>query len=319
MLKGREEECLHNLAYLRGRSIESAEIQYEFLTLQAERRAEAEAARERYGTNDVTWRTELLEYKRMLTTKALLHRIGLGSAAQALGQWTGINAIIYYAPTVFQEIGLSGGTIGLLATGIVGVVNFVMTFPAIFFVDNLGRRPMFMWGEANMAICHAGVAAIIAVYGHDFAHHKSAGHGAVFLIYWYITHYASCYGPVGWVVVAEVFPLDIRAKGIGIASAVNWIMNFTVAQVTPIMITNIGYKTFIVFMCFCVLGFFWAWLILPELKGLSLEELDAVFKDQSSAADRLRRERIANQLGVDAVVEAIEERKAVTEVHDVRV
>lgn len=192
-----------------------------------------------------------------------------------------------------------------------------MTVPAVLFVDNIGRRPMLCWGEANMAVSHAGVAAIIAFYGHNFAAHKAAGHGAMFLIYWYITNYAITYGPVGWVVVAEVFPLDVRAKGIGISSAVNWTMNFTVAQVTPIMITNIGYKTFIVFMCFCVVGFFWALLLLPELKGLSLEEIDAVFKDESSAEDRERRERITREMGLDKVAEAMEHKESVGGADDI--
>jgi hypothetical protein len=102
-----------------------------------------------------------------------------------------INAIIYYAPTIFEGIGLTGGTIPLLATGVVGIVNFVMTVPAVLFVDNVGpalyhlrdrliapqfgRRPLLAWGEANMAISHATIAAIIAVYGGDFPNHKAAG------------------------------------------------------------------------------------------------------------------------------------------------
>jgi len=74
--------------------------------------------------------------------------------------------------------------------------------------------------------------------------------------------------------VAAVFSFDVQSKGISISSAVNWIMNFTVVAETPVMITHIGYKTtFIVLMCFCVLGFFWALPILPKLKGLSLEEI----------------------------------------------
>lgn len=162
-----------------------------------------------------------------------------------------------------------------------------------------------------MAVSHAGVAAIIAVYGHNFAAHRAAGHGAVFLIYWYIANYAITYGPVGWVIVAEVFPLDVRAKGIGVSSAVNWIMNFTVAELMPVMITHIGYKTFIVFMYFCVLGFFWALLILPELKGLSLEEIDSLFKDRSSAEDRERRERTGREIGLDKIAEAMEHRESV--------
>lgn len=91
MLKDREEECVAKLAYLRSKPASSPEVRYEFRALQAERRAEREAARIRYGADDITWRVELLEYKRLLTTKPLLHRVFLGSAAQGLGQWTGIS------------------------------------------------------------------------------------------------------------------------------------------------------------------------------------------------------------------------------------
>lgn len=79
-----------------------------------------------------------------------------------------------------------GNTISLLATGVVGIVNFVMTIPAVLFVDNFGRRPMLAIGEANMAISHATIAAIIAVYGGRFDQNKAAGNGAVFMVYWYV-------------------------------------------------------------------------------------------------------------------------------------
>ena len=145
ILSGREEECLTNLARLRSSTEEAPEIQYEFRALQAERLVEREAAKERYGQEDVNFRVTMLEYKRLFTTRPLLHRLMLGAGAQALQQWTGINAIIYYAPTIFAQIGLTGsgasGTISLLATGIVGVVNFVFTIPAVLFVDNVSTLP----------------------------------------------------------------------------------------------------------------------------------------------------------------------------------
>lgn len=190
-------------------------MQYEFRALQAERLVEVEAAKERYGMNEVNFRVTMLEYKRLFTTKALLHRLLIGASAQGLQQWTGINAseclnfritsgllvailrrrgqgqltaVIYYAPRIFEQIGLVGNTIGLLATGVVGIVNFVMTIPAVLFVDNFGRKPMLAIGEFNMAISHATIAAIIAVYGGRFGEHKAAGNGAVFMVYWYVPH-----------------------------------------------------------------------------------------------------------------------------------
>ncbi|WWD16346.1 hypothetical protein CI109_100772 [Kwoniella shandongensis] len=308
MLRGREEECLTTLAMLRHSTEDAPEVQYEFRALQAERLVEREAAKERYGYEDVNFRVNVLEYKRLFTTKPLLHRLMLGAGAQALQQWTGINAIIYYAPTIFESIGLSGGTIGLLATGVVGIVNFVFTIPAVLFVDNFGRKPLLAWGEANMAISHATVAAIIAVYGPGFEN-KAAGNAAVFMIYWYIANFAVTWGPLAWVVSAEVFPLDMRAKGMSVSSATNWLMNFTVAMVTPHMIDSIGYKTYIVFMVFCILGFIYAVFLLPELKGLSLEEVDRIFNDTSGAEDRQRRERIAKQIGLDKVAAEVQHKE----------
>ncbi|OWT36838.1 galactose transporter [Cryptococcus neoformans Bt1] len=310
MLKGREEECLTNLAMLRKSTEDAPEVQYEFRALQAERLVEREAAKERYGQEDVNFRVTMAEYKRLFTTKPLLHRLMLGAGCQTLQQWTGINAIIYYAPTIFEQIGLSGagagGTISLLATGIVGIVQFVFTIPAVLFVDNFGRKPILAWGEANMGISHAIIAAIVAVYGDKFDTNKKAGNAAVFFIYWYIVNFACTWGPLAWVVSAEVFPLDMRAKGMSVSSGANWIMNFTVAMVTPHMIESIGYKTYIVFMCFCVVGFLFSILILPELKGLSLEEVDQLFHDTSGAEDRARRERIAAQIGLDKVANQIQ-------------
>jgi hypothetical protein len=88
-------------------------------------------------------------------------------------------------------------------------------------------------------------------------------------------------------------------------------MNFTVAQVTPVMIDNITWRTYIVFMCFCILGFFYATALLPELKGLSLEEVDAVFNDNSGRLDRERRERIARQIGLDKIAQSVKHNETV--------
>jgi hypothetical protein len=132
-----------------------------------------------------------------------------------------------------------------------------------------------------------------------------AVNGAVFMVYWIIVNYALPYGPVGWVVTAESSSLDIRAKGIAIGSAVNWIMNFAVAMVTPVMLGRIGYKAFLVFMCFCALGLLWVYFVLPELKGLTLEEIDAVFADEESMEDRMRRQRIGEELGIWTVADVV--------------
>ncbi|KAJ5697263.1 hypothetical protein N7488_010947 [Penicillium malachiteum] len=259
-----EEECLAVLARLRKQDPSSPAVQYEYLSLKVEAYANRETSRLRYGTEEKSWRTEALEYKRIFTTKVLLHRVGLGAGVQAFGQWAGINAIIYYAPIIFEEVGLTSGSVDLLATGLLGLLIFVFTIPGALMVDKVGRKPMLYWSLANMG-------------------HKDAGNAAVFFVFWIIVDYALPYGPVGWIITAESSSLDIRAKRFAIGSAVNWIMNFAMAQVTSVIITNLGYKSFIVFMCFCFVGLLWVYFVLPELKGLTLEEIDGVFADEASA------------------------------------
>lgn len=147
---------------------------------------------------------------------------------------------------VFRQIGLSGETVPILATGLIGVVNMLFTIPAVLFVDNLGRKKVLFFGATGMAICHAVVAGIIARAGPDFTN-KDAGNAAVFFIFLFICIFAVSWGPLAWVVCAEgeyeqesraipglthlclVFPLSLRAKGMSISSGVNWLMNFTVA------------------------------------------------------------------------------------------
>lgn len=110
--------------------------------------------------------------------------------------------VLYYAPTIFRQVGLSGNTIPILATGLIGVVNLVFTIPSVLFVDNLGRKKVMLFGAAGMAICHAGIAAIIARAGPDFDN-KAAGNAAVFFVFLFIVFFALSWGPLAWVVCAE--------------------------------------------------------------------------------------------------------------------
>ena len=215
-----------------------------------ERLVEKEIAMERYGANELGFLVSVKEYKRLFTSKPLLHRLMIGAGTQAFQQWSGINgeckqhaecvsvanqssAIFYYAPTIFKEIGLTGNTTSLLATGVVGIVNFGLTVPVIIFIDNVscpgyelaliasqfGRKPLLAIGGFNMAICHAIIAAILAVYGNDLSHHKSAANAAIFMVFWFVANEAYSWGPLAWIVSSEVFPLDMRAKGMSISTA----------------------------------------------------------------------------------------------------
>lgn len=185
--------------------------------------------------------------------------------------------VIYYAPIIFQSLGLTGGTISLLATGVVGVINVVATVPALFLIDRVGRRPLLIAGSVGMFIAQLIVGVIVATCSHDWAQHSAAGWAAVVMIWFYILNFAYSWGPCSWVLIAEICPLSIRAKGTSVAASSNWMNNFIIAFITPPMLANITWGTYIFFCVWCFVGGLFSWFILPETKGKSLEEMDRVF------------------------------------------
>ena len=102
-------------------------------------------------------------------------------------QFSGINAIIYYAPTIFGGLGLNGSTTSLLATGVLGVVDFVFTFPAVFFVDRWGRRKFLMAGALGMLVGHVVVAGIVGHYAGDFSSSSAQAAGWVGVVFIYVS------------------------------------------------------------------------------------------------------------------------------------
>lgn len=206
---------------------------------------------------------------RDLFRKGTLNRLCIGSILMFFQQFTGMNALIYYAPKIFQSVGLTGQSVSLLATGVVGIINFIMTFPAVIFLDVLGRKSALMVASIVMAICMIVVAIITALFQHDWPNHTAEGWVSVGFIYVFIASFATAWGPVCWVVCAEIFPLRSRAKGMSVTTSANWMCNFVIGLIVPIMLENITYGTYIFFACFLVLSFFFVWIFVP---GMSLSQ-----------------------------------------------
>jgi MFS family permease len=230
----------------------------------------------------------------------------------------GINAIIYYAPTIFGSLGLNVSTTSLLATGVLGVIDFLFTFPAIFFVDRFGRRKFLMAGAIGMMISHVVVAGILGHYGQNFnlAGGKVAGWvGIVFI--WVsvlvVQSYASqsdvlqafganfsySWGPVAWLLASELFSPGHRSQAVSIIISCNYMMNFVVGQVTPNMLEALKFGTYIFFAAFCLLMFLWVWFLVPETRYKSLEEMDAVFGDNLGQVDQERMREIMSEIGLE--------------------
>ena len=146
-----------------------------------------------------------------------------------------------YAPTIFKSLGLTGNTINLLATGVVGIVMFIATIPTVLYIDRIGRKPILTVGAIGMASCHIIIAAIVASYRDSWPEHKAAGWAAVVMVWLFVVHFGYSWGPCAWIIVAEIWPLSNRPYGIALGASSNWMNNFIVGQVSHATYPNFFY------------------------------------------------------------------------------
>ena len=180
-------------------------------------------------------------------------------------QVSGINAIIYYAPRIFEMAGL-GTSSALLSSAGIGLINFIFTISALNFIDRFGRRSLMRVGSVGLVITLALVAWAFATQ--DFG-----GMTVPVLLFVYIAFFAFSQGAVIWVFISEIFPNEVRASGQALGSFTHWIMATVVAFAFPILTEQFGPATlFAFFAAMMVLQGLFAWRLMPESKGTSLEE-----------------------------------------------
>ncbi|EGX51781.1 hypothetical protein AOL_s00043g800 [Orbilia oligospora ATCC 24927] len=305
MKKGMDQQCLEVLAKLRRRPETDELVRIEYLEVKAQhlfevRTSEANFPQYQHGTFKDNFLLGFHEYMSFFRNKSLFKRVNVAIWIMIFQQWSGINAILYYASFIFKDLGLTGNTTSLLASGVGGIAMFLATIPAVLWIDQLGRKPVLITGAIGMAISHFIVAGLFGSYGNDWPNHRAAGWVAVVFVWIYEIHFGYSWGPGAWVLVSEVFPLGVRAKGISIGGSSNWLNNFAIGQATPDMVASTKYGTFIFFGIICTIAAGFVWWFVPETKNLSLEEMDEVFGDEAgtSATDRQRLEVIYAELGL---------------------
>ena len=185
---------------------------------------------------------------------------------------TGINTIIYYAPTIFKSAGFDSNITAIYATAGIGIINFLMTIVAIYFTDRLGRKPLLYFGLT-------GVMLSLFALGTSFAFADVLGSYqkwvAVGSLVTYIIFFAMSLGPVGWIIVSEVFPLKIRGISMSICTVSNFAFNFFVVASFPVLLHRIGGAwTFWIFGFVSILCIIFVYFFVPETKGISLEKIE---------------------------------------------
>ncbi|KEF56516.1 uncharacterized protein A1O9_06703 [Exophiala aquamarina CBS 119918] len=302
---GREEEARRTLATLRSMPIGHELIEIEYLEIKAQSMFEKRTVEANFPhlVEPTAWNIAKLQFVAigsLFKTMPMFRRVIVATVTMFFQQWTGINAVLYYAPQIFGALGLSNNTTSLLATGVVGVAMLLATIPSILYIDRIGRKPALALGALGMGLCHFIIAVIFAKNEHQWPTHKAAGWAAIVMVWLFVVHFGWSWGPCAWIVVAEVWPLSARPYGIALGASSNWMNNFIVGQVTPDMIVHMRYGTFILFGILITIGAAFVWFYVPETKQLTLEEMDLVFGSSGvAAADQERMAQINAELGLD--------------------
>ncbi len=204
--------------------------------------------------------------------KALL----IGMLLPLFSQFSGINAIIYYGPSILNDAGISLSN-SLKSQVIFGAANMLFTLIAIWKVDSAGRRPLYLAGTAGATIC-------LMLAGFCFYTGATSSIWLLISVLLFLACFAFSIGPLKFVVAAEIFPNKIRGRAMAISIMVMWIADTIVGQLTPILLKGLGTPaTFWIFGAFCAIAFFTVYKLLPETKGKSLEQIEAEWKGKSVA------------------------------------
>ncbi len=211
---------------------------------------------------------------RSMIKQGFLFPLVIGSLLALASQLSGINAIIYYGPSILNEAGFQlsdalGGQV------IIGIVNVLFTILAIWKIDQMGRKPLLITGVSGMLF-------FLTTIGFLFFFGVSSGTVMLIFILGFIAFFAFSYGPVIWVLLSEIYPTRYRGRAMSIATLVLWAGNVLVGQMVPLSLEKLGaHGTFWIFALMTIPALYIAIKLLPETKGKSLEEIEKYWRTRA--------------------------------------
>ena len=221
--------------------------------------------------------TMVVKTEKLMTYGALC--IFVGIMLSVFQQAVGINAVLYYAPRIFGDMGMDDP---MMLTVFMGIINISFTLVAVFTVEKWGRKPLLIWGSLGMALGAFGVAL-------TFGHAGMELFTAAFLLI-YSASFMFSWGPICWVLIAEIFPNTIRGGAVAIAVAFQWISNFIVSSsFVPMFNMHLTegddfghWFTYGLYGIICVIAAVFVWRLVPETKGKTLEDMTKLWKKQTN-------------------------------------
>ncbi|OCK99696.1 quinate permease [Cenococcum geophilum 1.58] len=251
MKKGRHHEAAESLAHIRCETTDSPDVAKELAEIRAAIEEELNA------TEGATWKECLLPGNR--------YRFLTGFALMFWQQFSGTNSIGYYAPQIFQTVGLSKALHPCLQLASTAQSRF-------------GRKKSLIFGALWMSGMMFIIGAVLATHPpNNLGSVSHASIAMVVMIYLYVIGYAASWGPVPWVYLSEIFPTRLRAYGVGMGAATQWLFNFVITKITPEAVNHIKWRTFLMFAIFCLGMCVFAFFFIKETKGRSLEDMDILF------------------------------------------
>ena len=200
----------------------------------------------------------------------------IGCAIAILGQFMGVNAVLYYGPKIFEDAGMTGD-VSLLSTVLVGAVNFLTTIIATVIIDKVGRKQLVYWGVSSMIVC----LLAIALY---FFKGAELGLGNGFLLTFFLLYVFSTaisISAVVFVILSEMYPNRVRGLAMSIAGMALWVGTYLIGQLTPWFLENLTPAgTFLMFALMCVPYMLIMWKLMPETTGMTLEEIERYWKSK---------------------------------------
>ena len=198
----------------------------------------------------------------------------IGSAIAILGQFMGVNAVLYYGPKIFVQAGFDDP---MFSTVLVGFVNFATTIIAVFIIDKVGRKQLIYWGVSGMIICLLCIAAY-------FKFGAAWGLGNGFMLSFFLLYIFCCaisISAVVFVLLSEMYPNSVRGRAMSIAGFALWIGTYIVGQLTPVLLGWSEAGTFLIFAAMCIPYILIMWKLVPETTGKTLEEIEAYWEKKN--------------------------------------
>ncbi|PIN13934.1 putative transporter (major facilitator superfamily) [Handroanthus impetiginosus] len=198
----------------------------------------------------------------------------VSSMIQVFQQFTGINAIMFYAPVLFQTLGFKSDA-SLLSSVITGLVNVGATFVSIYAVDKVGRRKLLLQASVQMFISQIAIGAILLVHLKPTGSlDKGLAAVVVILVCTFVMSFAWSWGPMGWLIPSEIFPIETRTAGFAIAVSTNMIFTFLIAQAFLSMMCHMRAYIFFFFSAWILVMGLFVLFLLPETKGVPIEQIE---------------------------------------------